>query len=84
MLVGQNEWPMNICYMIQGDDGCSAVLSVVTVPQFIMPFIRSSVLLLHDSPRVQTITMTIYIQFRTYWFAVVFCLLILGDILKNE
>ena len=28
--------------------------------------------------------MTIYIRFLAYWFAVVFCLLILGNILKNE
>ena len=28
--------------------------------------------------------MTIYVRFLAYWFAVVFCLIILGDILKNE
>ena len=35
LLVGQNEWPMNIYYMVQGDGGCSAVLSVVTIPHAI-------------------------------------------------
>ena len=78
----RTEWVANE-YLLHGP-GWWWILSVVTMPQFIMLFIRSSVLLWCDSPRVQTITMTIYIRFLAYWFAVVFCLLILGNILKNE
>ena len=32
--------------MVQGDGGCNAVLSVVTMPQFILPFIRILILIL--------------------------------------
>ena len=77
LLVGQNNGQWIICYMVQGDGGSNVVLSMVTMLQFIMPFIRSFVLLWRDTPRVQTITMTNYICLHVYWFAVVFCLLIL-------
>ena len=82
LLVGQNEWPMNHllhgpgrwwmqCCLVRGDHAtCHS-----SDPLFSLGC---------DNPRVQTIAMTIYIRFLAYWFAVVFCLIILGDILKNE
>ena len=68
----------SVSYMVQGDGRSNVVLSMVTMSQFIMPFIRSSVL------RVQAITMTNYICLHVYWFAVVFCLVILGELQMNE
>ena len=85
-LVGQNEWPMDHLLHTWSRVMADAMLSCLWWP-YHSSFCHSSDPLFssrRDSPRVQTVTRTNYMCLHVYWFAVVFCLLVLGVLQMNE
>ena len=83
-LVGQNGWPMDHLLRMWSRVMADAMLSCLWWPVHIATHQIFCVPLDVTAPECRTITWTNYMYLHVYWFAVVFCLLVLGVLRMNE